>query len=108
MEAVGPHPIVLIDTATAATMAQVLPVLLLTLTVELRRTRRLRGWSRWLVGAFLLAFGTLETIFVLSIDGHVYPWHKADLIAALTIFSLLAVIFWLSFVEPTDSSEDEL
>jgi hypothetical protein len=106
MEVVGPHPIVLIDAQTAATMAQVLPVLLLTLTVELRRTRTLKSWSRWLVLAFFLAFGILETIFVLSIDGHVYPWRKADLLSALTIFGLLAIIVRLSFVDPPDSGGD--
>jgi hypothetical protein len=37
------HQIVLVDSATAATLAQIRPVLLLTLTVELRRTK-LHSW----------------------------------------------------------------
>jgi len=39
--------IVLVDSATAMTLAQVLPLLLLTFAVELRRTRRHRGLSRF-------------------------------------------------------------
>jgi hypothetical protein len=52
------HPvtIVLVDSRTAATLAQVLPLLLLTLAVELRRTQRHRGLSRLRIGAFLALF----------------------------------------------------
>lgn len=93
------HRIVLVDTATAAALAQVLPVLLLTLTVELRRTQLHRTQPRLLLGALFLVFGVVETILVLSIDGSLIPFQWFDLVSALVILGLLAVIFWLSLVD---------
>ncbi|CAN5306463.1 hypothetical protein BH11ACT7_BH11ACT7_08580 [soil metagenome] len=89
----------LVDGATATALAQILPVLLLTLTVELRRTRIHRGRPRVLIGGFLAAFGIVETVLVLSIDGTLYPFQWFDLVSALAIFGLLAMIFVLSFVD---------
>jgi hypothetical protein len=94
------HRIALVDSATATALAQILPVLLLTLTVELRRTHLHRKLSRIRLGVFFFAFGIVETILVLSIDGALYPFQWFDLVSALIIFSLLAVIFWLSLVDP--------
>jgi hypothetical protein len=94
------HPqIVLVDSATATALAQILPVLLLTLTVELRRTNLHRSLSRPRLAAFLLWFGLVETLLVLSIDGSLYPFQWFDLISALVIFGLLSVIFALSLVD---------
>lgn len=87
------------DVATAAALAQILPVLLLTLAVELRRTQLHRGQPRVLLGAFLVLFGLVETILVLSIDGSLYPFQWFDLVSALVIFALLGVIFRLSLVD---------
>jgi hypothetical protein len=95
--------IVLVDSKTAATLAQVLPVLLLTLAVELRRTQRHRGQARWRIGAFLAAFGLAETVLVLSIDGSFFPFQWFDLISAAIIFGLMSLIFQLSL---SDSSKD--
>lgn len=99
---VGPsqHSITLVDSATAATLAQILPVLLLTLTLELRRTDLHRRLPRIRLGLFLLAFAMIETILVLSIDGALYPFQWFDLVSALIIFSLLALIFVISLVDP--------
>lgn len=44
------HRITLVDAATASALAQILPVLLLTLTVELRRTQLHRAQPRFLLG----------------------------------------------------------
>jgi len=87
------------DGPTAAILAQVLPVLLLTLMVEVRRTALHRKFSRLLFGAFFLGFGTVETLLVLSIDGELYPFRWGDLFSALTIFAVLALIFVISFVD---------
>jgi hypothetical protein len=95
----GPHHIVLVDSATATALAQILPILLLTLTVELRRTQLHRNRSRFLLGAFVFTFGTIETILVLSIDGALYPFQWFDLCSALIIFSLLGVLFAVSLME---------
>jgi hypothetical protein len=96
--------VVLIDSTTAATLAQVLPLLLLTLMVEFRRVElHRRGRSiattRALLGLFFLAFGAVETIFVLSIDGALIPFTWSDLISALSIFALLGLLFVLSFLD---------
>lgn len=91
--------IVLVDTATASALAQVLPVLLLTLTVELRRTQLHRTQPRLLLGGLFLVFGIVETILVLSIDGSLIPFQWFDLVSALVILGLLAVIFWMSLVD---------
>lgn len=91
------------DSATAATLAQVLPLLLLTLAVELRRTGRHRGLSRFRLGVFFVLFGVIETTLVLSIDGSFYPFQWFDICSALIIFSLLALIFLLSLSDPRDN-----
>jgi hypothetical protein len=92
--------VVLIDGPTASTLAQVLPVLLLTLMVELRRTEvhRWRSFAPVLVGLGFLVFGVVETVLVLSIDGAFYPFAWTDLIAGLLIFGLLGIVLWLSLV----------
>jgi hypothetical protein len=101
------HPIVLVDSATATSLAQILPVLLLTLTVELRRTRLHRELRRLSLGVFFFAFGIVETILVLSIDGALYPFQWFDLASALIIFSLLAIIFSISLVDPPPTEQSQ-
>lgn len=98
----GSVNIVLVDSATAATLAQVLPLLLLTLAVELRRTGRHRRLPRYRIGVFFVVFGVIETTLVLSIDGAFYPFQWFDICSALIIFSLLALIFLLSLSDPRD------
>jgi hypothetical protein len=93
------HRITLVDSGTAVALAQILPVLLLTLTVELRRTQLHRAQPRFRIGAFFLVFGIVETVLVLSIDGALYPFQWFDVVSALLIFGLLSVIFWLSLVD---------
>ena len=99
--------IVLVDSATAMTLAQVLPILLLTFAVELRRTRRHRGLSRLRLGVFFAVFGLVETTLVLSIDGALYPFQWFDIISAVIIFALLGLIFLLSLSDPALESDDE-
>jgi hypothetical protein len=98
--------VVLMDSATAATLAQVLPLLLLTLMVEFRRVElHHRGnlvLTRVLLGLFFVAFGVVETAFVLSIDGTLIPFSVSDLLAGLVIFALLALLFFLSFLDTPD------
>lgn len=95
-------PIELVDKATAATLAQILPVLLLTLAVEVRRNQLHLALSRWLMGTFFVAFGAIETILVLSIDGAVYPFQPFDAASALIIFGVLAILFKLSLADGPD------
>ncbi|UAJ79192.1 hypothetical protein IT072_18625 [Leifsonia sp. ZF2019] len=95
--------IVLMDSASAAALAQILPLLLLTLMVEFRRVEvhhrgRVRV-TRLLLGIFFLVFGVIETVLVLSIDGTFIPFQWSDLAAALVIFGLLALLFWLSMLD---------
>lgn len=105
----------LFDVATAAALAQILPVLLLALLVELRRTEihrrgRSRRRTRAYLGVFFTAFAIIETVMVLSLDGQVYPFQWADLVAALVIFGLLWLIFALSLAEERripDNRKDE-
>ena len=90
-----------IDTATA--LSQILPVILLALMVELRRTKiHRRGHNqrrtRALMGAFFIVFALIETVLVLSIDGRVFPFQLSDLFAALIIFALLLMLFVLTFL----------
>ena len=99
----GSH-IVLVDSDTATALAQILPILLLTLAVELRRTRRHRSLSRMRLGLFFVLFGVAETVLVLSIDGALYPFQWFDIISALMIFGLLAIIFRLSLVDTAASA----
>lgn len=101
------HPIVLVDSATATALAQILPILLLTLTVELRRTQLHHRLPPFRLGAFFLVFGVIETLLVLSIDGALYPFQWFDLISALLIFGLLAALFVLALVDPPGSHPDQ-
>ncbi|BBX01023.1 hypothetical protein [Mycolicibacterium moriokaense] len=95
--------IVVMDGPTASALSQVLPVLLLTLIIELRRTALHRKVSRTLFGAFFLLFAVIETVLVLSIDGELYPFQWGDLLSAIVIFGLLTLICAISFVDPTDT-----
>lgn len=92
--------IVVMDGPTAATLSQILPLLLLTLMVELRRSALHQRISRALFGVFFMVFGVIETVLVLSIDGTLYPFQWGDLLSALAIFTLLAMIFVISFIDP--------
>jgi hypothetical protein len=102
------HPvtIVLVDSRTAATLAQVLPLLLLTLVVEVRRTQRHRGLSRFRIGAFLALFGLAETVLVLSIDGAFFPFQWFDIFSAVIIFVLMSLIFTLALSDPSKDDSD--
>jgi hypothetical protein len=104
MAELNENHIVLVDGATAAALAQILPVLLLTLTVELRRTQLHRGLSRVLLGVFFFVFGLIETTLVLSIDGAFYPFQWFDICSALFIFGLLSILLWVALSDPR--SED--
>jgi len=94
------HGVTLLDPATAATLAQILPVLLLTLAVEVRRNQLHQSKTRSTMAAFFVAFGIVETLLVLSIDGSLYPFQWFDACSALIIFGLLAILFRLSLSEP--------
>lgn len=103
--------IVVMDGPTASALSQILPLLLLTLMVELRRTALHRVYSRAFFGLFFFLFGVIETVLVLSIDGVLYPLQWGDLLSALVIFTLLTMIFVISFMEPgkrrEGSAEDD-
>ena len=92
--------IVVIDGPTASALAQILPLLLLTLILELRRTTLHRKVSRLALAAFFVLFGIIETVLVLSIDGELYPFQWGDLLSAITIFGLLGAILAISLMEP--------
>ena len=92
----------LVDGATAATLAQILPVLLLTLAVEVRRHQLHRAISRVRLGAFFVAFGAIETILVLSIDGTLYPFQPFDAASALIIITVLNILFKLALSDAPD------
>lgn len=94
------YTLVVIDAATATALSQILPLLLLTLMVELRRSALHRSLSRALIGVFFVLFAVIETVLVLSIDGMLYPFQWGDLLSALVIFTALTLIFLISFVEP--------
>lgn len=96
----GSFTIVVMDSATASALSQILPLLLLTIMVELRRTALHLAYSRALFAAFFVAFGVIETVLVLSIDGTLYPFQWGDLLSALVIFTLLTVIFLMTFMDP--------
>ncbi len=92
--------IVVMDGPTASALAQILPLLLLTLILELRRTALHRKVSRtcsvhssW----FRVSNGAGD------LDGELYPFQWGDLLSAITIFGLLAMILAISFIEPRDS-----
>jgi hypothetical protein len=97
---------VVMDGPTAATLAQVLPVLLLSLMVEVRRTRLHRSTAARFLGLFFLFFALVETVLVLSIDGAVYPFQWSDLIAALLIFGLITMIYRLSVADRGDDDDN--
>jgi len=99
-----PGSISLLDGATASSLAQVMPLLLLTLVVEVRRLQLHRLHSRIQLGIFFVLFGLIEIILVLSIDGAIYPFQWFDIVSALIIFWLLWAIFRLSLTEPTGGS----
>jgi len=105
--------VTIVDGPTAAALANILPVLLLAFTVELRRTALHRRGPRpvWLaagLGLFYVAFGLVETAMVISIDGHLFPTKPSDLLAGLTIFVLLCLLFVLALVPSrTDSTDDD-
>jgi len=93
----------LFDTPTATTLAQILPVLLLSLMVEIRRLelhRRGRNivTTRVLLGVFFGLFAVVETVLVLSIDGRLFPLMWSDFIAAVLIFALLVMLFIFSMM----------
>jgi hypothetical protein len=102
------HPvsIVVVDSRTAATLAQVMPLLLLTLAVELRRTQRHRTVRRWRIGLFLAVFGLVEVVLVLSIDGSFYPFQWFDILSTVMILWLMSLIFRLSLSEPPKDNGD--
>ncbi|MEF2976082.1 hypothetical protein [Subtercola sp. YIM 133946] len=100
----------LFDVATATALAQILPVLLLALMVELRRTELHRRSGRFhitrgVMAAFFGAFAVIETVLVLSIDGRVFPFRWSDLVAALIIFALLWLLFLMSMVSSRREQE---
>ena len=95
--------IIFVDSLTAATLAGILPVLLLTLAGELRRTPYLRDKPRMLA-LFFFVFGLVETALVFSIDGAFYPFQWFDSLVGIIIFGLLALLFKLSL---EDSREEQ-
>ena len=105
--------IVLFDIDTATALAQIMPVLLLALMVELRRTElHRRGGkfhiTRGAMAAFFGTFAVIETVLVLSIDGRVFPFKWSDLVAALVIFTLLWLLFIMSMVPSRREHEKSL
>ncbi|MFM9032936.1 MAG: hypothetical protein ACKOQ4_01350 [Mycobacterium sp.] len=90
----------LVDAATASTLSQVLPLLLLTLTVEMRRHELHLAFPRVRLTMFFLVFGLIETVLVLSIDGSVYPFQWFDACSALIIFGVMVILLRLSLSEP--------
>lgn len=97
--------IILLDSLTAATLAGILPVLLLTLAGELRRTRYMRDKPR-LLALFFFVFGTVETVLVFSIDGAFYPFEWFDSFVGVIIFGLLAILFRLSLEDSHEHGHD--
>ena len=102
----------IVDGATAAALAQILPVLLLAFTVELRRTAlhrkgRRPGWAIAGLALFYVLFGLVETAMVISIDGHLFPSKPSDVLSALLIFVLLCLLFVLGLVPSRSSRDDE-
>ncbi|MBI3213177.1 MAG: hypothetical protein HYZ38_05115 [Mycobacterium sp.] len=106
MSAAGEFKIVVMDGPTASALAQILPLLLLTLLIELRRTALHRTLSRLVVGACFFLFGVIETVLVLSIDGELFPFQWGDLLSALVIFGLLTMIFLIAMVDTRERPAD--
>ncbi len=103
--------VTIVDRATAASMAQILPVLLLAFTVELRRTALHRRGSRpgWLIAGlavFYVLFGLVETSMVVSIDGRLFPSRPSDLLCGLAIFALLCLLFVLALIPASSERRD--
>lgn len=103
MEVAPLMEIQLVDANTAIALSQILPILLLALMVELRRTElHHRGRSpkrtRAILATFFGAFAVIETGLVMSIDGRLFPTRPSDLGIALIIFVLLWLLFLLSLV----------
>ncbi|WP_216363633.1 hypothetical protein [Subtercola boreus] len=101
------------DVATATALAQILPIILLALMVELRRVKiHRRGRSirrtRAIMAVFFTLFASIETVLVLSIDGRLFPTQWSDIVAALIIFAMLWLLFVLSFMSEKEESEREL
>ena len=94
------HGFMLLDSATAATLAQILPLLLLTLAVELRRTELHREFSRLKLITFFTVFAIMETLLVLSIDGALFPFQWFDGCSAVIIFAVMALLLRLSLSDP--------
>lgn len=94
----------LLDSSTAATLSQVLPLLLLTLAVEARRIQLHREISPVRRATFFAGFGLIETILVLSIDGALFPFQWFDAFSALIIFFLLGMVFRLSLMDAPDEA----
>ena len=89
---------------SAAALAQILPLLPLSLMVERRRVQlHKRGRSvlrtRVLLGLYFLAFRVIESALVHSIGGALIAFALGDLLASLAIFGLLAVLFALSMLD---------
>ena len=81
-----------------------LPLLLLTLAVEARRIQLHRAISVARLVTFFTAFGIIETILVLSIDGALYPFQWFDAFSALIIFVLLTMVFRLSLMDAPEEA----
>jgi hypothetical protein len=99
-----PDRIIFVDSLTAATLAGIMPVLLLTLAGELRRTRYMRDKPR-LLALFFVVFGAVETALVFSIDGAFYPFQWFDTLVGIIIFGLLALLFKLSLEDSREERE---
>lgn len=102
----------LFDKGTASVLAEVLPLLLISLMVEFRRVgmhtssgrRRLR---LGLLAAFYLVFGLAESGLVLYIDDTLFPLRAGDVVSAVFIFGLLALLFALSTMPSREKHSEE-
>jgi hypothetical protein len=101
-----PDRIIFVDSLTAATLSGILPVLLLTLAGELRRTRYMRD-KPGLLALFFFAFGAVETALVFSIDGAFYPFQWFDSCVGIIIYGLLALLLKLSLLEGSGEVVEE-
>jgi len=101
-----PDRIIFVDSLTAATLSGILPVLLLTLAGELRRTRYMRD-KPGLLALFFFGFGAVETALVFSIDGAFYPFQWFDSCVGIIIYGLLALLLKLSLLEGSGEVVEE-
>lgn len=83
-------------------------MLLLTLAVEVRRNALHRVVSHRRLELFFLAFGLVETVLVLSIDGVIYPFQWFDAGSAAMIFGAMAILFRLSLSDPPAEAARDL